>query len=102
MIRNGIVRCLNALGIVVKEQCFTEFIMKKNRKCFPINLLILTFDMLFFPYEPLCMSSYDAVADYSWSGKIKKTLRSLSQLKSVAITLKGVPMTTWSMSTSIF
>ena len=31
MIGNGIVRCLNALEIVVKEQCFTEFMMKKNR-----------------------------------------------------------------------
>ena len=31
MIGNGIVRCLNALEIVVKEQCFSEFMMKKNR-----------------------------------------------------------------------
>ena len=68
MISNGIVRCLNVLGIVVKEQCVTEFILKKNGYCFPINRLILTFDMLFFPYEPLCMSSYGAVVGYLWSG----------------------------------
>ena len=31
MIINVIVHCLNVLGIVVKEQCVTEFMMKKNR-----------------------------------------------------------------------
>jgi hypothetical protein len=30
MIGNGVVHCLNALGIVAKEQHFNEFMMKKN------------------------------------------------------------------------
>ena len=41
MIGNGVVHCLNALGIVAKEQRFNEFMMKKNTYCFPFNLLIL-------------------------------------------------------------
>ena len=31
MIRNVIVRCLNALGIIVKEQRFFKFMIKKNK-----------------------------------------------------------------------
>ena len=31
MISNVIVHCLNALGIVSKEQRFYEFVMKKNK-----------------------------------------------------------------------
>ena len=41
---------------------------EKEQIVFQLNLLILTFDMLFFPYEHLCVSSHDAVAGYSWSG----------------------------------
>jgi len=43
--------------------------------------IYLNIDILLFLYEPLCMSLYDAVADYSWSGYIKRTPRLLNYLR---------------------
>jgi len=43
----------------------------------PIYLNSVT---LFFCYEPLYMSLYGVVADYSWSGLIKKTPRPINYL----------------------
>ena len=37
MISNGIVRCLNALGIVVKVQRFYEIVMKKINNVFQLT-----------------------------------------------------------------
>jgi len=34
----------------------------------PAQIIYLNIDTLFFRYEPLCMSLYGVVADYSWSG----------------------------------
>ena len=67
MIRNHVVHCLNALGIVAKKQRFNEFVMKKQ-KMLSSQVIYLNFEPLFFRYEPFCMSLYGVVADYSWSG----------------------------------
>jgi len=34
------------------------------------SLIYLNIDTLFFRYEPLCMSLYDVVSDYLWSGYV--------------------------------
>jgi hypothetical protein len=68
MISNGIVHCLNALGIVAKVQRFYVFVRKKTQLMFSKQLIDLNFDILCFRYKPLCMSLCDEAADYSWSG----------------------------------
>ena len=40
--------------------------------------IYLNIDTLFFRYESLCMSLYGVVADYSWSGFIKKHSSSIN------------------------
>jgi hypothetical protein len=65
------VHCLNALGIVKKEPKtpwrFTTGFLKQHSD--------LSREGLLFLYEPLKMSLYDGVTDYSCSDRIKKTPR---------------------------
>jgi hypothetical protein len=63
MISNAIGRCLNALGIVKKEQHYCAWVMNMKDAKYPSKLLF-SYLFLFFLYEPLCMSSHDGVADY--------------------------------------
>jgi hypothetical protein len=48
----------------------TALLLSCNEKIKNVVCLcyLLNGDKLFFRYEPLCMSLYGAVADYSWSG----------------------------------
>ena len=72
MIRGVIVRCLNALGVVVKKQRFYELRMKGRTCCFPFNRLIFNLIFSVF-YRILCKtSSYHAVAGYYEAVTLKK------------------------------
>jgi len=66
MISSEIVHCLNGLGVVKKEQRdtinMTKFERTSSSPTYCFNIFFL-----FFLYEPLTMSLYDVVADYSWS-----------------------------------
>jgi hypothetical protein len=80
MIRSEIGRCLNALGIVKKEQCHCEITMK-IKKAKQTSKLFFSYPLLFFLHEPLCMSSHDAAPDHLWSYGLNKTPKLLNKLK---------------------
>jgi len=67
IISNNIAHCLNALGVVKKEQPTAFVVMKMET---PYTWLSFSFyeSLLFFLYDPLCMSLRNVVADDPWSG----------------------------------
>jgi len=64
---SNIAHCLNALGIVKKEQPTAFIVMKMET---PYAWLSFSFYecFLFFLYDPLCMSLRDLVSADPWSG----------------------------------
>jgi len=63
-----IAHCLNALGIVKKEQP-TVFVVMKMETPYTWPSFSFYESFLFFLYDPLCMSLRDVVAaDDPWSG----------------------------------
>jgi len=63
-----ITHCLNALGIVKKEQPTAFVVMKMGTPYAWLSLIYFMKSFLFFLYDPLCMSLCDVVADDPWSG----------------------------------
>jgi len=62
---------LKALGSVAKEQAVTQTYLGGTMLILPLTYFY-NVKSLFFGYDPLCMSLYDAVADDSCSDPAKK------------------------------